>query len=644
MKRRTALFFGILAILFAGGCQKARGLDVPQSAKAPSEGKQKLDAYSPQTTQTPPSPLQESTLCGEVSLPDGDGNSWHCIGDQWTCVAESCRCGSRKTGKYGKCLDGIPTCSGQKLDALKEEGYVCQGGAYQCMNPTGCQCGGADCPQFAKCIDGKCEYRKKSSDKIPVLCKEGNCKCGNGACAKDAYCFDGICVCGRPDYKDEEESFDDGYIISNHFGEFSCRLVSSESHRSGDNDWNHVDYSYTMTCERPEGCMLDGERRPTTQNGECYFYYELLDDHEYCNYASEHDDDPDDKAREAIRESFNAFFLLHQCGRETATGFALAPHDDGFPDVDESNRFACQQRNLCDTMPVPRKDRSRYTCDVLKKVYKDGYLEDWYDFNHYEYDVIGLRCNDESGCPCFDDTCAKGQLCHRGTCVYDDVYASNLCKNFLKDIDYEKLLSLHDDGIVLTDGFFTFDYETQRIIMVSEEEASDSFSWAETGHSEKVDSETGKPLPPDIDSDDYEGSVQISCFRPPEPKDQYGVIERIAAATSVRTLWERSKDMSEFEHYCGSDPGFYGPPYTHSLETPFDGFSNHYHANTAGIHITPWGECICGRSYYTPEIDGEYICEPNYGYICAAEKDCKCGDVRCKRGSYCLHPGVCADS
>ena len=590
--------------------------------------------------------------CGDAKAPQ-NLTGWKCINAQWVCVSDACDCGDQKTGKYGLCIGNKPFCGESEIAAPKDPGYICQNNTYVCANPTGCKCGKGDCPQFGKCSNNKCDKGKVKTGEQPVLCEKGNCTCGDGACAQDAYCYKERCICGSPEYSNTIETFDVGYIISNQFGDFKCNRVESESYYSQCEEKEVIDYLYTISCEKPDGCKLNGKLMPASNHGDkswddkCGYGYSASDRFEqyHCNYnAEQYYDGPEtlfasDEEESKFVEDYNNYYLELGCGRKTALDFQLGPSlqiNENEDDYVTSATFSCQQMSRCDTMPVPRKDRSKYLCDRVLSVEQDGYLEDWYDFDHFEYNVAGLRCNDDGGCPCFDDTCVKGQLCYEGVCMYDDIYASRLCRSFIKDIDADRMLAIEPDNTVLENSFYTFDYKTQTVIKLD-----GPIRWSGENCAD-VDEETNKPIPADVDLKDYEGIVVTKCSKSDSVDNQYGVIGSTPAATSVPVLWSQ-KDMMRFSDY----DGYYarasaGPAPESSTESAEHGFYNNYHRNTEGIHITPSGICICGQSLYTPEIANEYVCNPNRGYLCTAENGCKCGSAHCDKASYCLRSGVCA--
>lgn len=600
--------------------------------------------------------------CGDTKAPQ-NLKDWKCINTQWVCVANACDCGKQKTGKYGLCIDNKPVCGKTEIATPIEPGYICQNDTYVCANPTGCKCGKNNCPQFGKCSNNKCDKGKEKTSAQSVLCEKGNCPCGDGACAQGAYCYKNRCVCGSPDYSDPVETFDNGYIISNQYGEFKCNRLESDRYYSQCEGKEVVEYLYTISCEKPDGCKLNGKLMPATNHGEekwndnCNYSSSISDNDDFeefhCNYDDNSYSSPyidrskdlfdSDQEEEKFIEDYNIYYMEHGCGRKTALEFSLGPSlqkNEDENDYVTAATFSCQQMSRCDTMPVPRKERSKYLCDRVLSVEKDGYLENWYNFNHFEYNVAGLRCNDENGCPCFEDTCAKGQLCYEGVCMYDDIYASSLCHNFIKDIDSNKLLAIEPDNTVLENDSYTFDYETQTIV-----KSDDDINWI-SENCTVVDEETKKPIPQDVDPDDYEGITETICSKPDSTDDQYGVIDSTPAATSIPVLWAY-KDMMTFttayDGYNSRLTATADPPLVSSTESAEHGFYNHYHRNTEGIHTSPSGVCICGQSVYTPEIANEYVCNPNRGYLCTAENGCKCGTVHCNKASYCLRSGVCAN-
>lgn len=53
-----------------------------------------------------------------------------------------------------------------------------------------------------------------------------------------------------------------------------------------------------------------------------------------------------------------------------------------------------------------------------------------------------------------------------------------------------------------------------------------------------------------------------------------------------------------------------------------------------------YGNCVCNGTVRNAFVKG-YVCA-NMGWLCK-ESECECGNVRCKKDSICLKPGMCIE-
>lgn len=104
---------------------------------------------------------------------------------------------------------------------------------------------------------------------------------------------------------------------------------------------------------------------------------------------------------------------LSPCGRRSAEEMPRnIPDEPENYDDTKIYDFRCDIRSKCDTMPIPKSARKDYRCVVHKHRVMQC------DEPAHGFDVLGLRCTNPKGCPCFDDTCKKGQFCTEGLCKW----------------------------------------------------------------------------------------------------------------------------------------------------------------------------------------------------------------------------------
>ncbi len=355
-----------------------------------------------------------NVYCGEAVYPGAESGDWHCVQGQWLCVGEFCSCGDRKTRKFGTCKDGVPYCGDKEMVAPKDKGFVCQDGKWVCATSDGC----GKCAQFQTLDDkGNCEGDVAEPLVKRVECDKGNCPCGDGACPKDGACLTvpgkpPICICG--DYLDDHDCADDVKmpVYSNKYGEFTCDYCTIDSALV------HKELWY-LKCENKNGCHIQGEKevwKPTLE----------FETESACNEdAFEAQAEEPEKYHLVKGDDYNAALKeaeLSKHGRKSALEFEQTGPE--WLRTRNSKIDSVMVRSVCDVTPVPPADRKNFTCDILPE--KPFRCFSWIAF---DMQPVGLRCKADSGCTCYNETCAKGQLCVDGVCRYDTAYAHNICEN-----------------------------------------------------------------------------------------------------------------------------------------------------------------------------------------------------------------------
>ncbi|MBO4350082.1 MAG: hypothetical protein J6A01_03925 [Proteobacteria bacterium] len=417
---------GVMRCLDKNGCQfgdqtaPMRSFLVGNTVKKADEAQINVSACEPTRLMPGTTCKDDKVYCGDAELPGGELKYWRCLQNQWMCVAESCSCGSQKTGKFGTCKDGVAYCGDKEMTAPKDEGYICQNGKWVCANPKGCD----KCEQYQSLGEnGKCEGKSQKIVVKRVECEQGNCPCGDGACPKGGACLtitgkDPICTCGE--YKNEVgcESNYERPIYSNKYGEFTCDSCTDCYSSNTTTMWH-------IKCENEKGCHIQGEKeiwKSPLEFGE-------IKDSRWCNEEAYITiwNEPE-KYHLVKGDDYNAALKdaeLSPCGRKTASEFKqTCMNHDRISECHNDLKDSCDVRTACDTMPVPRADRGNFSCEFRQD--KPFFCVSW-----IQIDMVpgGLRCNADSGCTCHHEICAKGQLCVDGVCRYDTIYAQNLCQN-----------------------------------------------------------------------------------------------------------------------------------------------------------------------------------------------------------------------
>lgn len=378
-----------------------------------------------------PTPLPYNTTCknGKIYCADAEVSGkniegYGCINKRWVCTSYVCLCGDMYIGRFGQCDDGKPMCGTTQApipwivtdnDSKDiQYGFICQNNNWVCANPRGCSTPKQTCHQFQVYKDGQCQG-KDGREKISAQkCKTGNCPCGSGHCPMHGICLDGECVCGGDNIDETVES--SSVSVGGDYGEFVCvENYSTPPCGPGTR-------IYGLYCMKAGGCKrADGKLFPTTP----------LDVHEHVIYNLE------DVRQQVLRgepvidrmttqgaisapcspEKFKSVteklseISLSPCGRRSAEEMPRnIPDEPENYDDTKIYDFRCDIRSKCDTMPIPKSARKDYRCVVHKHRVMQC------DEPAHGFDVLGLRCTNPKGCPCFDDTCKKGQFCTEGLC------------------------------------------------------------------------------------------------------------------------------------------------------------------------------------------------------------------------------------